>query len=230
MSDAPLYGGSMEERQRGPAEAPNLGTPAKPRPAASVVLLRRGGKHSDRALEVLLLKRTGDGANSCPASGSSPAAPSIRRTARAMRATRPAPCASWRRRPGSHWPPRRSWCCSRAGSRPRSISRRFDAWFFLALAPAHTPAEARRRRDRRRRLVRAGAGALEAQSAGELALAFPTLKQLESLLPFRTSDEAIAAHRGGAVRADPAQGDRHPRGQPGRPSGRPRLPSLSRLH
>ena len=46
------------ERQRGPAEAPNHGTPATPRPAASVVLLRRGGKHAQRALEVLLLKRT----------------------------------------------------------------------------------------------------------------------------------------------------------------------------
>src|ERR1700750_3316221 len=45
-------------RQRGPAEAHNNGTPATPRPAASVVLLRRGGKHAQRALEVLLLKRT----------------------------------------------------------------------------------------------------------------------------------------------------------------------------
>jgi hypothetical protein len=43
------------------------------------------------------------------------------------------------------------------------------------------------------------AKALEAQGAGELVLAFPTLTQLESLLPFRTSDEAIAAHRGRAV-------------------------------
>src|SRR3954451_11713166 len=49
-----------EERHRGPAEAPNLGTPSEPRPAASVVLLRRGGKHADRALEVLMLKRTGE--------------------------------------------------------------------------------------------------------------------------------------------------------------------------
>ena len=47
-----------EERRRGPAEAPNLGEPATPRPSASVVLLRRGGKHGDRALEVLLLKRS----------------------------------------------------------------------------------------------------------------------------------------------------------------------------
>src|SRR5215204_4454833 len=48
----------MDERQRGPAEAPNLGEPAVPRPAASVVLLRRGGKHGERAIEVFLMKRT----------------------------------------------------------------------------------------------------------------------------------------------------------------------------
>src|SRR5918994_3680464 len=48
----------MEERRRGPAEMPNFGPPTTPRPAASVVLLRRGGKHSQRALEVLLLKRS----------------------------------------------------------------------------------------------------------------------------------------------------------------------------
>ena len=48
----------MDSRRRGPAEAPNLGEPAAPRPSASVALLRRGGKHGDRALEVLLLKRT----------------------------------------------------------------------------------------------------------------------------------------------------------------------------
>src|ERR687891_125579 len=47
----------MAERIRGEAEAPNFGEPAEPRPAASVVLLRRGGKHGDRVLEVLLLKR-----------------------------------------------------------------------------------------------------------------------------------------------------------------------------
>ena len=41
--------------------------------------------------------------------------------------------------------------------------------------------------------------ALEANAAGEMALAFPTVKQLESLLPHRTADEAIAAHRGREV-------------------------------
>jgi 8-oxo-dGTP pyrophosphatase MutT (NUDIX family) len=81
---------------------------------------------------------------------------------------------------------------------PEVISRRFDAWFFLALAPAHTPPKADGVET-----VDAGwfepAKALEAQRAGELALAFPTVKQLESLLAFRTSDEAIEAHRGAAV-------------------------------
>ena len=37
---------------------PNFGPPSTPRPAASIVLLRRGGKHSERALELLLLKRS----------------------------------------------------------------------------------------------------------------------------------------------------------------------------
>ena len=31
--------------------------PAEPRPAATVILLRRGGRHSDRGLEVLMLQR-----------------------------------------------------------------------------------------------------------------------------------------------------------------------------
>ena len=78
------------------------------------------------------------------------------------------------------------------------VSRRFDAWFFLALAPAHTPP-----RPDGVETTDAGwfepAEALEAQAAGEIVLAFPTIKQLESLLPFRTSDEALAAHREAAV-------------------------------
>ena len=88
------------------------------------------------------------------------------------------------------------------------------------------PAQAGRRRDRPTPAGSSRRSALEAQAAGELALAFPTVKQLESLLPFRTSDEALAAHRDARRRADPAQGDRHAGGQPGRPPRRPRLPRL----
>ena len=65
---------------------------------------------------------------------------------------------------------------------PEVVSRRFDAWFFLALAPAHTPP-----RPDGVETTDAGwfepAGALEAQAAGEIALAFPTIKQLEIAAP-----------------------------------------------
>ena len=47
--------------------------PAEARPAATLILVRRGGKHADRELEVLMVKRNPE-ARSCPASGSSPAA------------------------------------------------------------------------------------------------------------------------------------------------------------
>ena len=48
-------------------------------------------------------------------------------------------------------------------------------------------------------MVRAAA-ALDAQEAGELALAFPTVRQIELLLPFATADEALAAFRGQAIK------------------------------
>ena len=49
----------MEERAaRAQRRHPIWASPPMPRPAASVVLLRRGGKHGERELEVLLLKRT----------------------------------------------------------------------------------------------------------------------------------------------------------------------------
>lgn len=81
---------------------------------------------------------------------------------------------------------------------PEVISTRFDAWFFLALAPAHTPPQADGVETVEATWFRPEE-ALSAHSEGELALAFPTVKQLESLLPFSTSEEAIEAHRGRAV-------------------------------
>ena len=78
---------------------------------------------------------------------------------------------------------------------PEVIATRFDAWFFLALAPAHTPPQARRRRDHRGALVRARRRRSRRRSAGEIVLSFPTQTQLRWLAEFRTSDEAIAAYR-----------------------------------
>jgi 8-oxo-dGTP pyrophosphatase MutT (NUDIX family) len=183
----------MDERQRGPAEAPNLGTPSEPRPAASVVLLRRGGKHGDRELEVLLLKRSQEakfmpnvwvfpGGAVDPEDGTGEAgyrACAVRELAEEAAIELP---ADEELVLFSRW------------ITPAVISTRFDAWFFLALAPAHTPPKADGVETTEAAWFKP-AVALAAQEAGDLVLAFPTLSQLESLLPFRTSDEALAAHR-----------------------------------
>jgi 8-oxo-dGTP pyrophosphatase MutT (NUDIX family) len=184
----------MSERRRGSAEQPNLGEPAVPRPAASVVLLRRGGKHGDRALEVLLLKRTesarfmpgvwvfpGGGVDVCDGEGEDAY------QACAVRELREE--AGIELGEDEELVPFSRWIT------PEVVSRRFNAWFFLALAPAHsTP------RPDGVETVDAGwfepQVALDAQAAGGLVLAFPTIHQLQSLLPFATSEEAIAAYRG----------------------------------
>jgi len=183
----------MGERERGPAEAPNLGTPSEPRPAASVVLLRRGGKHGDRELEVLLLKRSGDakfmpnvwvfpGGAVDPVDGAGEAgyrACAIRELAEEAAIELPAEAELV---PFSRW------------ITPAVISTRFDAWFFLALAPAHTPPRADGVETTEAAWFKPAA-ALEAHTEGDIVLAFPTLSQLQSLLPFRTSEEALSHYR-----------------------------------
>jgi 8-oxo-dGTP pyrophosphatase MutT (NUDIX family) len=183
----------MSERERGPAEAPNLGTPSEPRPAASVVLLRRGGKHADRELEVLLLKRSAE-AKFMPnvwvfPGGAVDAADGSGETGYRAGAVR-----ELAEEAAIVLPPDEELVLFSRWITPAVISTRFDAWFFLALAPAHTPPRPDGVETTEARWFRPAA-ALEAQAEGEIALAFPTVSQLRSLLEFRTSDEAVAAHR-----------------------------------
>lgn len=183
------------ERKLGPAEAPNLGEPSVPRPAASVVLLRRGGKHADRALEVLLLRRSGE-AQFMPGVWVFPGGAVDDSDGEDKDDARFKACAvrELEEEAGIALPADEELVLFSRWITPEVVSRRFDAHFFLALAPAHAPP----RPDGVETTDAAWfepAGALEAQAAGELVLAFPTIKQLEALLPYRTSDEAIAAHR-----------------------------------
>lgn len=183
----------MEERRRGPAEMPNFGPPSTPRLAASVVLLRRGGKHSQRALEVLMLRRSEEakfmpgvwvfpGGSLDEADGAEEAGLrvcALRELAEEAGIELPA---------GEELVPFSRWIT------PEVIATRFDAWFFLALAPAHTPPQPDGVETTEARWFEPAA-ALAAQEGGEVVLSFPTQTQLRWLAEFRTSDEALAAYR-----------------------------------
>lgn len=187
------------ERNRGPAEAPNLGEPSIPRPAASVVLLRRGGKHADRALEVLMLKRA-ETATFMPGVWVFPGGSVDLADGEGDAGYRACAVRELAEEAAIQLGADEELVLFSRWITPEVISTRFDAWFFLALAPAHTPPKP----DGAETVEAAWfqpAAALEAQRAGQLVLAFPTVSQLESLLPFATSEEAIAAHRGREVEA-----------------------------
>jgi 8-oxo-dGTP pyrophosphatase MutT (NUDIX family) len=81
---------------------------------------------------------------------------------------------------------------------PEVISTRFDARFYLAKAPAHS-----RPCPDGTEIVEATwvapSQALEAQRAGEMAIAFPTAHQLESLTGFGSAAEAVDAFRDRAI-------------------------------
>jgi 8-oxo-dGTP pyrophosphatase MutT (NUDIX family) len=187
----------MSERKRGPAEAPNLGEPAVPRPSASVVLLRRGGKHGDRVLEVLLLKRAEE-ARFMPGVWVFPGGGVDAADGEGEAGYRACAVRELEEEAGIALSEDEELVLFSRWITPEVVSRRFDAWFFLALAPAHTPPE-----PDGVETTEAGwfepQAALAAQEASEMTLAFPTINQLRSLLPYRTSSEAIEAHRGREV-------------------------------
>ncbi len=187
----------MEERRRGPAEMPNFGPPSTPRPAASIVLLRRGGKHSQRALEVLLLRRSEEarfmpGVWVFPGGSLDEADGADEAGLRACALRELAEEAGIELAAGEELVPFTRWIT------PEVIATRFDAWFFLALAPAHTPPQPDGVETTEARWFRPAA-ALETEEAGELVLSFPTRTQLRWLSEFRTSEEALAAYRERAI-------------------------------
>jgi 8-oxo-dGTP pyrophosphatase MutT (NUDIX family) len=162
-----------------------------------VVLLRRGGRHGERALEVLLLKRT-ERAKFMPGvwvfpGGALDPADGEGRAGHEACAVR-----ELREEAGIALPEDEELVLFSRWITPEVVSMRFDAQFFLALAPAHSPPE-----PDGVETTEAGwfepRAALAANDDGEMALSFPTVKQLESLLSFRTAEEAIEAHREAAV-------------------------------
>src|ERR1700729_1390255 len=129
------------ERVQGSAEARHDGAPATPRPAASIVLLRRGGKHAQRALEVLLLKRT-EKAAFMPGAWVFPGGSVEPEDGEGPAGFRACAVRELREEAGIELPADEELVPFCRWVTPEVVSRRFDAWFFLALAPAHTPPEA----------------------------------------------------------------------------------------
>jgi len=171
--------------------------PVTPRPAASVVLMRRGGKHGQRALEVLLLQRDPNAAffpgawvfpgGSCdPEDGEGP--DSYRACA----------IRELREEAGIELPADEEMVPFCRFITPEAIPRRFDAWFFLALAPAHTPPKIDGSEIVDARWFRP-AQALASADEGGVGLAFPTRIQLGWLAEHATSNDALAAYRGHSV-------------------------------
>lgn len=187
----------MVEQLRGSGDLLNPGPPVEPRPAASVVLLRRGGRHRDRALEVLLLKRTEE-ARFMPGVWVFPGGAVDPGDGEGEAGYRACARRELREEAGIELPAGEELIPFCRWITPEAIAMRFDAWFFLALAPPHSPP-----RPDGRETVEAGwfepAAALAAAAEGEMPIAFPTLRQLESLVPFSTAREAIEHHRGRPV-------------------------------
>jgi 8-oxo-dGTP pyrophosphatase MutT (NUDIX family) len=167
---------------------------AEARPAASLILLRRGGRHTDRGVEILLVRR-GQGARFMPGvwvfpGGAVDAADAgddeAAHMACAVRELREE--ASIELAPGTELLAWSRWIT------PELVPVRFDTRFYVALAPPHSPP-----RPDGREMTEAGwfapAEALERHAAGELDLVFPTIKHLESLVPYSSSAEVLEAAR-----------------------------------
>jgi 8-oxo-dGTP pyrophosphatase MutT (NUDIX family) len=161
------------------------------------VLLRRGGKHADRALEVLMLKRT-EKARFMPGLWVFPGGSVDPEDGDGEAGHRVCAVRELAEETAIQLPPEEELVLFSRWVTPEVVSTRFDAWFYLALAPAHTPPQ-----PDGIEIVEAAwrqpAAALAAHEAGELPLSFPTVTQLQWLLPYRTSAEAIAAYRGRRV-------------------------------
>lgn len=176
---------------------PTAPRPATPRPAASIVLLRRGGRHSQRALEVLLLQRSHEasffpGAWVFPGGAVDPADGEGADGYRACARRELLEEAGIELGADEELIPFCRWIT------PEVVARRFDAWFFMALAPAHTPPKFDGGEIVDARWFEPAA-ALAGADGGELALAFPTRVQLGWLAEHPDSAAVLAAYRGRSV-------------------------------
>jgi 8-oxo-dGTP pyrophosphatase MutT (NUDIX family) len=166
--------------------------PAVPRPAATVILLRRGGKHAERGLQILLVQRNPE-ARFMPGVWVFPGGSVDSEDGDGEAAHRTAAARELAEEAGIELDAKDLVAYSRWIT-PRVAPIRFDTRFYLALAPAHSPPQ-----PDGSETVDAGwfgpQDALDMHYAGELPLVFPTIKHLESLVGFANAAEALEAAR-----------------------------------
>ncbi len=185
MTEIPEAGGA-------PLRDPDTDPPATPRPAATVILLRRGGKHAERGLQVLLVQRNPE-ARFMPGVWVFPGGSVDPADGEGEGAHRAAAVRELAEEAGIELPADELVAYSRWIT-PRVVPIRFDTRFYLALAPAHSPP----RPDGSETIDAAWfepQAALDSHREGELSLVFPTIKHLESLLGFANATEALEAAR-----------------------------------
>jgi 8-oxo-dGTP pyrophosphatase MutT (NUDIX family) len=81
---------------------------------------------------------------------------------------------------------------------PEGVPKRFDTWFFLAELPSGQEPRPDQVEGVELRWV-APEAALDANRRGELAMVFPTMKNLEALLAWKTIPELLSARRGASI-------------------------------
>jgi 8-oxo-dGTP pyrophosphatase MutT (NUDIX family) len=157
-----------------------------------VILLRRGGKHAERGVQVLLVQRNPE-ARFMPGVWVFPGGAVDPEDGEGEAAHRAAAVRELEEEAGIELPAEDLVAYSRWIT-PKVVPIRFDTRFYLGLAPAHSPPE-----PDGSETVDAGwfepRKALDSHHAGELALVFPTIKHLESLVGFADAEEALDAAR-----------------------------------
>lgn len=167
----------------------NDGPPTEPRPAATVILMRGGAER----LEVLLVKRT-PSARFMGGAWVFPGGAVDRSEGSGQPALRAAAVRELREEAGISLSADAELVLYARWITPRELKIRFDTCFYLAAAPDDAVVQV----DGSEIVDSAWLSpddALAANGAGDVLLAFPTIRQLEQLSSFASADELLAHAR-----------------------------------
>lgn len=178
-----------------PGEELNLGPQTAPRQAATVILLRGGGS----ALEVLLVQRSQQarfmaGVWVFPG-GAVEQEELAQPESHALAARR-----ELREEAGIELPAQAELIELSRWITPAIVKVRFDTIFFLAELPEDQRAKVDGNECTAHRWC-SPSQALQAYTAGEMPLVFPTIKHLEAIAPFASATELIERSRGRPIEA-----------------------------